>query len=172
MTNRTVADTAADGASVDPSPDGLLDGGDRKILGLIQSGFPLESRPYAAIGKAVGLPEEECLERVRAMRQRGVIRRIGANFQSKKLGFYSTLCAAKAPPDKLDEFIRLVNAQPGVTHNYLRDHAYNVWFTCIGPSREAVAAVLAEITAATGISVLNLPAKRMYKIKVDFQLDE
>ncbi len=160
-----------DGAAVDAALDALLDAADRKILSLIQSGFPLESRPYAAIGKAVGLPEEECLERVRGMRARGVIRRIGANFQSKKLGFRSTLCAAKVPQDKMDLFIRAVNEQPGVTHNYLRNHAYNIWFTCIGPSEDAVAAVLQSITAATGVSILNLPAKRMYKIKVDFQME-
>jgi DNA-binding Lrp family transcriptional regulator len=149
-----------------------VDAVDKKILDLIQSGVPLVSRPYAAIGEAVGVREEEALTRVRAMRARGLIRRIGANFQSGKLGFHSTLAAAKVPPDKLEAFIRLVNAQPGVTHNYLRDHTYNVWFTCIGPSRENVAAVLAGIAAAAGVNILNLPAKRMYKIKVDFRLNE
>ncbi len=166
---------AAGGAAVDAAPDAaldaVLDAADRKILGLIQSGFPLVSRPYAAIGAAAGVGEEEALARVRAMRGRGLIRRIGANFQSGKLGFHSTLCAAKAPPEKLDAFIGQVNAQPGVTHNYLRDHAYNVWFTCIGPSRADVEKTLADITAATGVPVLNLPAKRMYKIRVDFQMD-
>lgn len=161
----------ADGAAVDAALDARLDGPDRAILGLIQSGFPLESRPYAAIGKAVGLPEEECLERVRAMRKRGLIRRIGGNFQSAKLGFSSTLCAAKVPQDKLDAFIRAVNAEKGVTHNYLRDHAYNVWFTLISPSKEAARATLEAISAATGVAVLNLPATALYKIKVDFQMD-
>ena len=64
-----------------------------------------------------------------------------------------------------------VNRHTGVTHNYLRDHEYNVWFTCIGPSWEAVCELLDGITRKTGIPILNLPAKRMYKIKVDFQMD-
>ena len=65
----------------------------------------------------------------------------------------------------------VVNAHPGVTHNYLRDHVYNVWFTCIGPSREAVAETLASFEKETGVPVLNLPAERLYKIKVDFRMD-
>ena len=164
--------SVADGAAVPPVPDERMDAVDRKILGLIQSDFPLESRPYARIGEQAGIGEEEALERVRAMRQRGVIRRIGANFQSGKLGWHSTLCAAKVPPEKLEEVIAVVNAEPGVTHNYLRDHAYNLWFTCIGPSKEAVAATLAGITEQTGVPVLNLPAERLYKIRVDFNMGE
>lgn len=163
---------APDGAAIDAAVDAMLDAPDRKILSLIQSGFPLVSRPYAAIGEAVGLGEEETLERVHAMRKRGLIRRIGANFQSAKLGFRSTLCAAKVPRDKLDIFIRIVNAEAGVTHNYLRDHAYNIWFTLIGPSWDSVYATLAGITERTGVEILNLPATALYKIKVDFQMEE
>lgn len=161
-----------DGAAVDAVVDAMLDTPDRKIISLIQSGFPLVSRPYAVIGEAVGLGEEETLERVRAMRKRGLIRRIGANFQSAKLGFRSTLCAAKVPQDKLESFIRIVNAEAGVTHNYLRDHVYNIWFTLIGSSWGAVCATLAGITERTGQEILNLPATTLYKIKVDFQLEE
>jgi len=163
--------TVADGASVPSVPDADLDAVDRKILALIQSGFPLVSLPYAVIGEHAGVDEDEALERVRSLRRRGVIRRIGANFQSGKIGFKSTLCAAKVPPEKLDAFIAAVNAEPGVTHNYLRDHAYNVWFTCIAPSAERIANTLEGLTRATGVPILNLPAKRMYKIKVDFQVD-
>ena len=68
---------------------------------------------------------------------KGIIRRIGANFQSAKIGFKSTLCAASVPEDRLEAFTRAVNDHPGVTHNYLRDHPINIWFTMIGPSREA-----------------------------------
>ena len=160
-----------DGAAIDAAVDEALDAPDRNILSLIQSGFPLASRPYAVIGESVGLSEEQTLERVRAMRQRGLIRRIGANFQSAKLGFRSTLCAAKVPQDKLSMFIEAVNAEAGVTHNYLRDHSYNIWFTLISPSWEAVCATLASLTERTGLEIVNLPATSLYKIKVDFQLD-
>ncbi len=149
-----------------------MDALDRRILDVIQSDFPLERRPYDAIGKRLGLTEAEVLARVRALRERGIIRRIGASFQSKKLGFRSTLCAAKVPADRLDAFVAEVNRHPGVTHNYLRDHELNVWFTCIGPSWDAVCATLDEISRATGVEVLNLPAERMFKIKVDFRMEE
>jgi siroheme decarboxylase len=145
---------------------------DRKILDIIQTRFPIASRPYAEVGREVGLTEAETLARVRALKEKGVIRRIGANFQSSRLGWRSTLCAAKVPPERIDEFVAEVNRHPGVTHNYLRKHDYNVWFTFIGPSWEAVTSTLAGITAKTGIEILNLPAEKTYKIKVDFPMEE
>ncbi len=138
---------------------------------MIQSGFPLEERPYAVIGARAGVGEEEALERVRRLRRRGIVRRIGANFQSGKIGFRSTLCAAKVPPEKLEAFIAAVNAEKGVTHNYLRGHAYNIWFTYIAPSMDQIEAALDRIYAATGVRAVNLPAERLYKIKVDFRMD-
>ncbi|MGE4553729.1 MAG: AsnC family transcriptional regulator [Desulfovibrionaceae bacterium] len=147
-----------------------MDDTDKKILGIIQSDYPIAARPYAVVGERVGLSEDEVLARVRAMRADGVIRRMGANFGSRQLGWRSTLCAAKVPEDKLDAFIAEVNKHSGVTHNYLRAHAFNVWVTYIGRDMAEVEAELAEITAATGVPVLNLPADRMYKIKVDFAM--
>ena len=149
-----------------------LDLVDKKLLDIIQTAFPLVPRPYAELGKALGIPEEEALARVKRMKDSRLIRRLGANFQSAKLGFRSTLCAAKVPEDKIDEFVEVVNGYAGVTHNYLREHAYNIWFTLIGPSWEAVCATLDEITARTGIGILNLPATKLYKIRVDFQIEE
>ncbi|MEF3696757.1 siroheme decarboxylase subunit alpha [Desulfolutivibrio sp.] len=143
---------------------------DRDILSEIQSGFPLCERPYAAIGEKVGLTEAETLARVRALKQKGVIRRIGASFQSRKLGFLSTLCAAQVPEDRIEAFVAEVNRHPGVTHNYLRAHPYNVWFTLIGPGRDSMRDTLAAIHAATGIEILNLPAEKLFKIKVDFSM--
>ncbi|MBE6441278.1 MAG: Lrp/AsnC family transcriptional regulator [Desulfovibrio desulfuricans] len=159
-----------------PSPaasaDAALDSLDRKLLDIIQTGFPLVPRPYAVLGEQLGIPEEEALARVRDLKARRVIRRLGANFQSAKLGFVSTLCAAKVPEDRLDAFVERVNACPGVTHNYLREHAYNIWFTLISPSREEARDTLNAITADTGIAILNLPATRLFKIRVDFRMEE
>ena len=149
-----------------------LDLMDKRLLDIIQTGFPLVPRPYASLGQQLGITEEEALNRVRRMKTNKVIRRIGANFQSAKLGFRSTLCAAKVPETQLDSFVAEVNPHPGVTHNYLRNHAYHIWFTLIGPSWEDVCATLEEITRRTGIAVLNLPAARLYKIRVDFQMEE
>lgn len=156
-----------------PCPDDLyLDEYDRAILGIIQADFPLEKRPYEVIGLSVGLTEAETLARVRAMRGRGVIRRIGANFSSRHLGFVSTLCAAKVPLEKIKKFTDRVNAEPGVTHNYLRDHEYNIWFTVISPSEDITSEIIDRISESTGVSILNLPATRLYKIRVDFPMGD
>ena len=148
-----------------------LDTMDKRILDIIQTDFPLEPRPYAIIAERLGITEQEALDRVNALRKSRIIRRLGANFQSAKLGFRSTLCAAKVPADKMDAFIAEVNRHVGVTHNYLRRHAYNVWFSAIGPSWDAVCAMLDDIPAMTGIPILNLPATKLYKIRVDFQME-
>jgi DNA-binding Lrp family transcriptional regulator len=149
-----------------------IDSTDKRLLDIIQTDFPLAPRPYAVLGERLGISEQDAFDRVRELKKQKIIRRLGANFQSAKLGFRSTLCAAKVPPDKMDVFTAEVNAQPGVTHNYLRKHEYNIWFTCIGHSWDAVRATLDGITQRTGIPILNLPATRLYKIRVDFQMEE
>ncbi len=148
-----------------------LDSIDKQLLDIIQTGFPIVPRPYAELGARLNITEAEALAKVRALQERKIIRRLGANFQSAKLGFRSTLCAAKVPDDKMDLFVQTVNEYRGVTHNYLRRNAYNIWFTFIGPSWDDVCNSLAEITEKTGIEILNLPAKQMYKIRVDFQMN-
>lgn len=149
-----------------------LDALDRRILDIIQTDFPLAPHPYAVLGERLGIPEEEVFGRVRALREKKIIRRLGANFQSAKLGFVSTLCAAKVPEERLEAFIEAVNAEPGVTHNYLRDHAYNVWFTLITASPESREAVLKDLEERTGVAILNLPATKLFKIRVDFRMDD
>lgn len=149
-----------------------MDTTDAAILDIIQSGFPLVSHPYAEVGRQVGLTESEALARVRALKDSGLIRRIGANFQSRKLGWHSTLCAARVPEEKINAFTAEINRHIGVTHNYLRRHTYNVWFTYIGESEEFVARRIAAITQKTGIPILNLPAEKMYKVKVDFKMND
>ncbi len=149
-----------------------LDAIDRKLLDIIQTDFPLVPRPYAALGERLGIAEEEVLARVKAMKEKKIIRRLGANFQSTKLGFRSTLCGAHVPEDRLDAFIDDVNALPGVTHNYLRNHEFNVWFTLIGPSWDDVCATIKGIEERTGVPVMNLPAEKLFKIRVDFPMEE
>ena len=150
----------------------VMDDVDRRLLDSNQTDFPLSPRPYAVLGERTGIAEEEALRRVNALRAARIIRRMGANFQSARLGWVSTLCAAKVPEDRLEAFTAVVNACPGVTHNYLRAHAYNVWFTLISPSREQEAATLEAVERETGIAVLNLPATRLFKIRVDFRMKE
>ena len=149
----------------------MLDMTDRRLLDIIQTAFPLQARPFARLADELGISEEEALARVRRLKELGIIRRLGANFDSRKLGWRSTLCGAQVPPERLAAFTAEVNRLPGVTHNYLRKHAYNVWFTLIAPSEDAMAQTLRALSERTGITVLNLPARKIYKLKVDFPLE-
>ncbi len=148
-----------------------MDDIDRAIINEIQSDFPIAARPFQELGKRLKLSEDEILGRVRRLKEDGVIRRIGGNFNSKKLNFTSTLCAAKVPEAKIDEFVKAVNRYPGVTHNYLRNHGYNVWFTFIAENMAIIDEAIKKISALTDVTeIRNLPAVRMFKIKVDFEV--
>ncbi|MBI5843155.1 MAG: Lrp/AsnC family transcriptional regulator [Deltaproteobacteria bacterium] len=148
-----------------------MDETDRILLNRIQSDLPLTPRPFAAVGDELGIGEDEVIARITRLKKEGIIRRIGGNFVPQKIGYVSTLCAAQVPPEKMDGFIECVNAHPGVTHNYRRSHHYNVWFTFIAPGMEEISAHLAEIERKTGVTgILNLPAKRVFKIKAHFNL--
>jgi DNA-binding Lrp family transcriptional regulator len=144
---------------------------DSAILNRIQSDFPITSRPYLAVANELNLTEKEVLERVSRLKKIGIIRRIGGNFVPGKLGFVSTLCAARVPADKIDQFADVVNRYPGVTHNYQRDNKYNVWFTFIAPSMDEIGENLKQIAEETGVSdILNLPATKVFKINAQFDL--
>ncbi|MBM4287244.1 MAG: Lrp/AsnC family transcriptional regulator [Deltaproteobacteria bacterium] len=148
-----------------------MDDLDKAILNQIQSFFPITPRPYAAVGECLGLSEEEVVARVHRMVQEGVIRRIGANFNSRQLGYTSTLCAAEVPEEQIEQFIEVVNQYPGVTHNYLRRHRLNIWFTLIAESTERLGEILKEIGEKSGIAeIYSFPARRIFKIQVDFAL--
>ena len=149
----------------------LMDEMDRMILNEIQSHFPIEARPYQVLAEKLGCSEEEVLQRVQDLKDREVIRRIGANCNSRKLGYTSTLCAAKVPSRLMARFVEVVNSYMGVTHNYRRDHDYNIWFTLIAPSEEKIERILREIVELTGVGeVMSLPAERLFKIQVDFEV--
>lgn len=148
-----------------------IDATDRRVLNAIQSNFPIDPRPYGIISERLGLTETEVINRVKALKAAGIIRRIGGNFAPDKLGYVSTLCAARVPPEKLDMFARVVNDYPGVTHNYVRDNDFNVWFTFIASSMEKIEESLLDIRRRTGVTdILNLPATRVFKIKAEFIL--
>jgi siroheme decarboxylase len=148
-----------------------LDDMDRAILNLIQSDFPITPRPYLAIAQRLGFSENDVIKRLYRLKKRGIIRRIGGNFVPEKLGFISTLCAARVPEDKIQSFAKAVNRYPGVTHNYQRDNKYNVWFTFIAPSMKEIEENLENISRQTGIKkIINLPATKVFKIRAHFNL--
>ncbi len=151
--------------------DEKIDEIDKAILNRIQSNFPITPRPYLAIADALDIPEDEVILRLSSLKKKDLIRRIGGNFVPEKLGFVSTLCAAKVPEDKVDDFAKIVNRYPGVTHNYIRENSYNVWFTFIAPSKEEIEKNLKQISSDTGLeSIINLPSTKVFKIKAQFDL--
>jgi DNA-binding Lrp family transcriptional regulator len=123
------------------------------------------------VAKELDLEEDEVIRRITHLKDSGIIRRIGANFVPGRLGFVSTLCAAKVPEDKIPLFSETVNKYPGVTHNYRRDHEFNIWFTFIAESMERIESHLKEISSKTGVTeILNLPATKVYKLKAQFEV--
>jgi siroheme decarboxylase len=142
---------------------------DKELLNEIQSDFPIESHPYRLIGDRIEMEEEEVLERIARLRDEGIIRRLGASINSRRIGFVSTLCAARVPDARFESFVETVNSCPGVTHNYQRKHDYNVWFTLIAPTQEDKEETLKGLIEKTGIDILELPAKSIFKIRVDFK---
>jgi len=148
-----------------------LTANDRALLNIIQSDFPLTARPFEAIARRLGTTEEDVLKRLRRLKDDHIIRRVGGNFSPEKLGFVSTLCAARVPEEKIDAFAAAVNRYPGVTHNYQRDNRFNIWFTFIAPSMDEIQGHLDEIAAETGVDkIVNLPATHVFKIKAQFDL--
>ena len=144
---------------------------DKAILNRIQSGFPITQRPFKTIGDEIGAEESEVIERVQSLKNKGIIRRIGGNFVPEKMGYVSTLCAAKVPPEKVSDFAAVVNRFTGVTHNYERDNPFNVWFTFIAKSMEEIEENLKTISMESGVTeIINLPSYKVFKIKAQFHV--
>jgi DNA-binding Lrp family transcriptional regulator len=134
-----------------------MDEVDRRLVNALQGGFPIAERPFAAVGEALGLPEAEVIERLRALREAGVLSRFGPMFDAERMGGAVTLCAVSVPEARFEEVTAIVNAFPEVAHNYRREHALNMWFVLATGTPAAIDAAIARIEAATGLSVLNLP---------------
>ena len=146
---------------------------DRRILTAVQADLPVEERPFDALARRLNLAPEEMIARLRQLAAQGLIRRVGPVFDSRRLGYVSTLVAARMPADRLTDVAARVSALPGVTHNYERRHAYNLWFTLTAPSAAELEQTLANLRRETGLDgFYSLPAEAMYKIRVQFDLVE
>lgn len=148
---------------------------DRRILRELQHDFPLSERPYEVIAERLQLPAEQLWTAVQRMLDEGIIRRMGASFDSKKLGFSSTLAAVRVEPELVDRAAEVVGQFPEVTHNYLRNDAFNIWFTLIAADQERIESVLEEIRATLSLdktAVLNLPVKRLFKLDARFEVSK
>lgn len=142
---------------------------DCALLNQVQKGFPLEERPFAVIAQHLGMSENAVLERLQQLDAEGVISRFGAVFEPNTVGA-STLAALTVPPEHIRETAELVNAMPGVNHNYLREHEFNLWFVITGRNREELTGSLADIERKTGYPMLDLPMEQAYHIDLGFPL--
>jgi len=139
------------------------------LLDLLQVEFPVVDRPYAELGKRLGISEEICYEKVVQLRAAGLVRRVGASFVPQRLGYVSELVAAEVDPRRLDEVAAAVSAHPEVTHNYARRDAVNLWFTVIAESSDVLARIVSAVACLPGVvRLLELPAEKTYKLRAVF----
>ncbi len=151
---------------------GRPDETDQALLNALQAGLPLVRRPFAGIGERVGLSEDEVLARAARLKQADIIRQLSAIFDTRALGYESSLVAARYPDERLHEAAAVISGHPGVSHNYRRTHAFNLWFTlAVEPGArlglEETVEILARETRAESMRLL--PTLKLYKINV--QLD-
>lgn len=142
------------------------------VANALQSGVPFVRDPWADLGAPLGLSGEAVLAQVRAFSEAGELREISGVLEGSALGHDSALVAARVPPERLEQVGALISACPTVTHNYVRDHAFNLWFTLAMPEEIGLDAALAALSRETGIAPLH-PLRRThtFKIGVRFDLD-
>jgi siroheme decarboxylase len=152
-----------------------LDELDRKLLNLLQGSFPIASRPYAHVAELAGVPEQEVLTRTKRLLDERIIREITPIFDTRVLGYSSMLVAAKVDPENPWRAAKIINSHPGVSHNYLRDHEFNLWFTIATEpdsplGLEGTLQLLERLTGAE--SVRQLPTLRLFKIRMDLEMEQ
>jgi DNA-binding Lrp family transcriptional regulator len=150
-----------------------LDDFDKRLLNAMQGGFPIEPRPYASVAAALDVPEERVLARVQELLDERIIRQVTPIYDTRALGYGSMLVAAKVDPEHPWRAATIVNSHPGVSHNYLRNHEFNMWFTLAVEEDSKLGLqgtldVLQELTAAE--SIRQLPTLKLFKIRMDLEL--
>jgi DNA-binding Lrp family transcriptional regulator len=151
--------------------DDQLEALDRELLNALQWDFPLDPRPFAALGTRLGLSEPEVRERVAKVKDLGVLRQLSAIFDTRALGYGSALVAAQIDPDRLDDAAAVISAHPGVSHNYKRNHRYDLWYTIAVPPGESLEDHIDVLHRESGAVVTRkLPTLKLYKIGVKLDM--
>jgi siroheme decarboxylase len=151
-----------------------LDELDRKLLNLMQGSFPLARRPYDEVAGLAGIDEDEVLRRVQRLIDDRIIRQVTPIFDTRVLGYKSMLVAAKVDAEHPHRAAKIINSHPGVSHNYLRNHDFNLWFTIATEpdSRLGLEGTLEVLQRLTGAeSVRQLPTLRLFKIRMDLEME-
>lgn len=147
-----------------PSPSLALDELDKAIINCLQEGFPLVPNPFTAVAARLGCSEQELLDRVGSLRERGVITRFGPFYDAAAMGGAFCLCAMAVPRARFEEVAEVVNSYPEVAHNYERDHDLNMWFVLATDTPERIESTATRIEQETGLSVMRLPKLEEYFI--------
>ena len=145
----------------------------RRILQELQDNFPLEAGPYEIVANRLQISKEELWERVQQMLDKGVIRRIGVSIDSRKIGYRSTLAAVSVEPELVERAAEIIGKYHEVTHSYLRDDPFNIWFTIIAVDEKRIEEILEQIRDSLSLEkskVLNLPVKRLFKLDARFKV--
>jgi DNA-binding Lrp family transcriptional regulator len=149
-----------------------MDDQDKRLLNVIQSEVPLVSRPFQALGKSMDLTESEVIARIVTLKQQKVIRQISAIFDTRSLGYKSSLVAMKVQPERLEAAAQVVNGHPGVSHNYKRNHVFNLWFTLAVPPNSDLEWTVQRLHEMAGAdSTRILPTLRLFKIGVQLDME-
>jgi len=151
-----------------------LDEADRRLLNLMQGSFPVAARPYARVAELGGLGEDEAMARVRHLLDKRIIRQVTPIFDTRALGYSSMLVAARVDPEHPHRAAQVINAHPGVSHNYLRNHEFNLWFTIATEpdSRLGLEGTLDVLAREAGAeSVRQLPTLKLFKIRMDLEME-
>jgi siroheme decarboxylase len=148
------------------TPAAELDAADRRLINRLQDGLPLVEAPYAAVATELGLSEGELLYRLERLLEAGVLSRFGPMYHAERLGGGLTLAALAAPEADFEWVTEAVNAFPEVAHNYRREHRLNMWFVLATETPERIDEVIAEIEAATGLAVFNMPKQEEFHVRL------
>jgi len=142
---------------------------EKRLLDTYQHGLPLSPTPYAEMGKALGVSEQEVIDALERLQASHTISRVGAVFKPNRIGV-STLAAMSVPAVQLESVAQQINQYPEVNHNYEREHAYNLWFVVTAAHSQQLQAVLNDIESRTGLMVMSLPLVEDYHIDLGFPL--
>ncbi len=149
----------------------LLDDTDKKLLNIMQAGFPLTREPFPILGLKLGIDSEEVLRRIKRLKAKGIVRQIGPVFEPRRLGYQITLVGMEIPVKQIDKTAQVLNRHPGVSHSYEREHRFNLWFTLAMPAKNDIQIELEKLGNLTKAkTVLNLPVLRIFKARGYFDV--
>ncbi len=146
---------------------------DYRILEVLQNEFPLCERPYEAVSKKLKIPCDRLMVRIESLISNGIIRRLGSSLNSHKFGYCSTLAAISIDDSVVERASEIIEGFAEITHSYLRNDRFNIWFTIIASNNERIEHIIEEIQSALSLEssqVLNLPMKRLFKLNACFDI--